>query len=114
MREIDVVRAWKDTAYRAELTADQLEALPQNPVGDLEFDLNEAELALIGGGKAELALITRTFEDGQALTELVITPVPTTFNSEQCVKILVSIVFPCPSTNPLGCGSTPNDLEDVF
>jgi mersacidin/lichenicidin family type 2 lantibiotic len=45
-----VVRAWKDAAYRAELTSDQLAVLPQNPVGELELDLTDAELALIGGG----------------------------------------------------------------
>lgn len=33
MREIDVVRAWKDEEYRASLTESERRSLPKNPAG---------------------------------------------------------------------------------
>jgi mersacidin/lichenicidin family type 2 lantibiotic len=33
---VDTVRAWWDTDYRGSLTEEQLAALPESPVGDLE------------------------------------------------------------------------------
>jgi mersacidin/lichenicidin family type 2 lantibiotic len=53
MREIDVTRAWKDAEYRATLSADELANLPQNPVGDLEFELSDDELSLIAGAEGD-------------------------------------------------------------
>ncbi len=44
---VDVIRAWKDEAYREGLTEQQLAALPANPAGAIE--LNETELASVGG-----------------------------------------------------------------
>lgn len=33
---VDVVRAWKEVDYRASLSPEQLAALPESPVGDLQ------------------------------------------------------------------------------
>lgn len=33
MRKIDVIRAWKDEAYRNSLTEEEKSLLPQNPAG---------------------------------------------------------------------------------
>jgi len=43
----DVVRAWKDPAYRASLTQQQRSALPENPAGVV--DLSDAELEATDG-----------------------------------------------------------------
>ena len=43
--KFDVVRAWKDEAYRQSLSQEQLSTLPANPVGEL----SEAELASVSG-----------------------------------------------------------------
>jgi mersacidin/lichenicidin family type 2 lantibiotic len=43
----DIVRAWKDEAYRSSLSAEEQAMLPENPAGVLE--LNEAELQTICG-----------------------------------------------------------------
>jgi mersacidin/lichenicidin family type 2 lantibiotic len=51
MREIDIVRAWKDAEYRASLSADELATLPESPIGNLDLDLTDAELELIAGGE---------------------------------------------------------------
>jgi mersacidin/lichenicidin family type 2 lantibiotic len=48
--KLDVVRAWKDDAYRQGLSHEQLSQLPENPAG--EFELAEDDLQYIyGGGK---------------------------------------------------------------
>ncbi len=44
--KFDIVRAWKDEAYRQTLSEEQLETLAANPVGEL----NETELAAVCGG----------------------------------------------------------------
>ena len=46
--KFDVVRAWKDEAYRQTLNDEQLNSLPANPVGALE--LSDAELENVFGG----------------------------------------------------------------
>ena len=46
--KFDIVRAWKDDAYRQNLSAEQLTQLPANPAGELE--LSDADLAFIYGG----------------------------------------------------------------
>jgi mersacidin/lichenicidin family type 2 lantibiotic len=43
----DIVRAWKDEAYRSSLSAQERAMLPENPAGVLE--LNEAELQAVYG-----------------------------------------------------------------
>jgi mersacidin/lichenicidin family type 2 lantibiotic len=44
---IDVIRAWKDEAYRDALTPQQMAQLPANPAGAIE--LTEDELAGVDG-----------------------------------------------------------------
>jgi mersacidin/lichenicidin family type 2 lantibiotic len=42
-----IVRAWKDADYRAELTSDATASVPASPVGDI--DLADSQLDLAGG-----------------------------------------------------------------
>src|SRR5882672_1647098 len=48
LMKIDIVRAWKDEAYRQSLSREELAMLPENPVG--EFELTEADLEAVYGG----------------------------------------------------------------
>lgn len=48
--KFDIVRAWKDEAYRQTLSEDMLDELPANPAGELE--LSDACLDTIYGGDA--------------------------------------------------------------
>jgi len=48
LAQFDVVRAWKDESYRAELSDAQRAALPATPAGVLE--LNDADLDGIWAG----------------------------------------------------------------
>ena len=52
MKKEDVVRAWKDPEYRASLTAEQREALPDCPAGSPLAELHEEQLLGIVGGMA--------------------------------------------------------------
>ena len=45
---LDIVRAWKDEAYRQSLSNEELAMLPESPAG--EFELTEAELEAVHGG----------------------------------------------------------------
>lgn len=45
--KFDVVRAWKDEAYRQSLSQEQLKQLPTNPAGEIE--LADADLQAIYG-----------------------------------------------------------------
>lgn len=47
MSRIDVIRAWKDAAFRRTLSSEQLAGMPANPAGAVE--LTEAEAATING-----------------------------------------------------------------
>src|ERR1700722_13744908 len=49
--KFDVVRAWKDEAYRQSLSEEQLSALPANPAGELE--LTDDDLASVYGGGSD-------------------------------------------------------------
>jgi len=46
--KLDIVRAWKDEAYRQSLSEEQLSTLPANPAGQLE--LAETDLSSVQGG----------------------------------------------------------------
>ena len=48
MRDVDIVRAWKDEAYRDSLPEEVRAQLPQNPAGII--DLGDDALALVTGG----------------------------------------------------------------
>jgi mersacidin/lichenicidin family type 2 lantibiotic len=47
MSRIDIIRAWKDDAYRQSLSEAERAALPANPAGAVE--LTEAEAAAVEG-----------------------------------------------------------------
>jgi mersacidin/lichenicidin family type 2 lantibiotic len=50
MNALEIIRAWKDAAFRASLSPDQLAALPPNPAGMVE--LSESDLdGVVGGAK---------------------------------------------------------------
>jgi mersacidin/lichenicidin family type 2 lantibiotic len=53
MSRIDVIRAWKDQAYRQSLSDAERASLPENPAGSVE--LTEAEADAVVGGLAALA-----------------------------------------------------------
>jgi mersacidin/lichenicidin family type 2 lantibiotic len=44
----EIVRAWKDTDYRASLSDTQRAALPAHPVGAIELDVDDLEVAAGG------------------------------------------------------------------
>jgi mersacidin/lichenicidin family type 2 lantibiotic len=45
--KLDIIRAWKDEAYRRSLSQEQQAQLPANPAGELE--LSDAELQSVHG-----------------------------------------------------------------
>ena len=51
--QIDIVRAWKDEAYRQSLSEEERLALPESPVGEIE--LTDADLEAVYGGQTALA-----------------------------------------------------------
>ena len=51
MNALDIIRAWKDEAFRNSLTAAQRAALPANPAGMVE--LSETDLDAVVGGAAK-------------------------------------------------------------
>jgi mersacidin/lichenicidin family type 2 lantibiotic len=48
MSRINIIRAWKDEAYRMSLSEEERAQLPGNPAGAM--DLNAAELSAVAGG----------------------------------------------------------------
>ena len=56
MNPEEVIRAWKDPAYRATLTTAQREALPAHPSGDVA--VTDSELQMIAGGMRPLTIVT--------------------------------------------------------
>jgi mersacidin/lichenicidin family type 2 lantibiotic len=46
---VDVIRAWKDEAYRQQLSHEKQAMLPANPAGEME--LNDAELETVYGAQ---------------------------------------------------------------
>ncbi len=49
MSKMDIVRAWKDEAYRQTLSEEELRSLPENPAGEIE--LNDSDLEAVYGGQ---------------------------------------------------------------
>jgi mersacidin/lichenicidin family type 2 lantibiotic len=49
MAHIDIIRAWKDAAYRNSLNAEQLAQVPANPAGP--SDLSDDVLQAVVGGR---------------------------------------------------------------
>ncbi|MEQ8996698.1 MAG: mersacidin/lichenicidin family type 2 lantibiotic [Coleofasciculus sp. B1-GNL1-01] len=48
MSNADIIRAWKDEDYRASLSDEEKELLPENPVEVIE--LTDEELSSVSGG----------------------------------------------------------------
>lgn len=48
-KNIDIIRAWKDSSYRNSLSAADQAALPANPAGELSSD----DLTQVSGGEAQ-------------------------------------------------------------
>jgi mersacidin/lichenicidin family type 2 lantibiotic len=56
MSNINIIRAWKDEAYRNSLSEAERAALPENPAGILE--LADTELADVNGGFPWIVTVT--------------------------------------------------------
>ncbi len=46
MKKSDIIRAWKDEAFRKTLSAEQLAEMPANPAGELTAEMQEM---VVGG-----------------------------------------------------------------
>jgi mersacidin/lichenicidin family type 2 lantibiotic len=53
----DIIRAWRDPAYRATLSAEELAELPPHPAGVVE--LSDTELDQVAGGRLPVERVTR-------------------------------------------------------
>jgi mersacidin/lichenicidin family type 2 lantibiotic len=58
MKNVDVIRAWKNKEYRMSLSDGERAMLPANPAGAIE--LNDAELAAVGGAAVPTTLFILT------------------------------------------------------
>jgi mersacidin/lichenicidin family type 2 lantibiotic len=58
MRRIDLVRAWKDPAYRDSLVAADVADLPAHPSGLVE--LSDSDLKVASGAQAAIVTTFRT------------------------------------------------------
>jgi mersacidin/lichenicidin family type 2 lantibiotic len=58
MSRIDVIRAWKDAAYRQSLSAAERASMPANPAGAV--DLTEAEAQAVEGKAANCCTKTHS------------------------------------------------------
>jgi mersacidin/lichenicidin family type 2 lantibiotic len=65
MSRIDVIRAWKDEAFRQSLSEAERALLPQNPAGPVE--LTEAEAAAVEGGAAVACCCSCTCHSSQTV-----------------------------------------------
>ena len=63
MSRIDVIRAWKDAAFRASLSEAERAQLPQNPAGPVE--LTETEAAAVEGGLSAACCCSCTCHSSQ-------------------------------------------------
>lgn len=50
MKKDLIIRAWKDPEFRAHLSSEEREALPESPVGHSLDELDESHLADVVGG----------------------------------------------------------------
>jgi len=56
MSKVNIIRAWKDEAYRNSLSDAERAALPENPAGVLE--LADADVADVNGGFPWIVTVT--------------------------------------------------------
>lgn len=57
MSNNNIVRAWRDPAYRNSLSEAERQALPANPAGSIE--LSDADLGQVAGGAATYLTCTK-------------------------------------------------------
>ena len=69
MSKIDVIRAWKDEAYRASLTDAERARLPTHPAGRIE--LSDAELESVAGGRLYITNLSCTVNDTQCCSSYI-------------------------------------------
>lgn len=50
MSKVNIIRAWKDEAYRMSLSPEERASLPANPAGSIELD--DAQLDFVSAGRA--------------------------------------------------------------
>ena len=55
MSKSNVIRAWKDPAYRSSLSQAECAALPDNPAGSVE--ISDADLGKIAGGRWDPSIL---------------------------------------------------------
>ena len=55
MSHVDVIRAWKDEAYRMGLSEAERAKLPKSPIGSIE--LSDTELGSVAGGLPRLPTV---------------------------------------------------------
>jgi len=63
MSRIDIIRAWKDEAFRLSLSEADRASLPANPAGPVE--LTEAEAAAVEGGLSAACCCSCTCHSSQ-------------------------------------------------
>lgn len=81
-----IIRAWKDPAYRASLSAEQRTALPENPSGKSTMELSEEALGqVLGGDLLELSPIQIRFLTKE--TTPVVSNVPLTSPHHVCISL---------------------------
>ena len=59
MSNLDIIKAWKDENYRANLSSSEQELLPENPAGAIE--LSGSEMEDIDGGSTSWVVTAISF-----------------------------------------------------
>ncbi|AKJ04880.1 mersacidin/lichenicidin family type 2 lantibiotic [Archangium gephyra] len=72
MKKEWIVRAWKDPAFRANLSAEERASLPESPSGRALTELDESELLGITGGRAALEPSTGCTDGSQPTCGIVL------------------------------------------
>jgi mersacidin/lichenicidin family type 2 lantibiotic len=63
-----IIRAWKDPEYRANLSEEELDTLPQNPAGAIELTDEELDLA-VGGSWRRSYSASRSYSYSQSQSQ---------------------------------------------
>lgn len=63
-----IIRAWKDPEYRANLSEEELDTLPQNPAGAIELTDEELDLA-VGGSWRQSYSASRSYSYSQSQSQ---------------------------------------------
>jgi len=72
---LDIIRSWKDPRYRRNLSAQQLQALPEHPAGAAMLTVRELKAASgLIDGEEEFGVLTTSFDCTS----------PTFLNSRMC------------------------------